>query len=159
GQVLYIRREFDEAIVACAKALAIDQDFYNAHQYLYEIYCEKKLNDDAFAEVLKLGKAPGAASAGFSEEAQKAYQTNGMKGFWRWQLQRLRNLGGDHYDRAEILMRLGERDEALSELDQAWHEHEFDLAFVSVNPAFLSLHSDPRFIRLQGRMWTLPREL
>src|SRR5262249_24094783 len=113
GQVLYFRREFDEAIAACDKALAIDQDFYNAHQYLYEIDCEKKLNDDAFAEVLKLSKAPGAATPGFSEEAQRAYHASGMKGFLRWQLQRLRTLGGDHYDRAEILARLGERDEAL----------------------------------------------
>ena len=159
GQILYFERKYDEAIEACRKALEIDPDFFNAHYYLYEIYCQKQLGDQAFAEAVKLGQSEGTGVVAFADKERRAYQQSGLKGFWQLQVRKLQMLGGFHYDVAELHARLGEKDATLAELERAWHSHDFNMIFFTVNPAFLSLHADPRFVRLQGQMWTLPAVL
>src|SRR5262249_33456780 len=139
GQILYFERKYDQALAACKRALEIDPDFYNAHQYLYEIYCEKQQGDLAFAEVVKLDQIAGVATAPFTDEARRAYERNGLRGFWEWGARKLRLISGSHYNAAEARARLGQRDETFSELEQAWHAHEFNMVFLCANPAFLSL--------------------
>jgi DNA-binding winged helix-turn-helix (wHTH) protein/Tfp pilus assembly protein PilF len=153
GQILYFNRKYNEAIAACTKSLQLDPDFFNAHQYLYEIYTEKGLYDEAIEEVVKLSETSGAATFGFAKGAQKAYQTKGIRGFWQWRLQEMRTAVGSDYEVAEIHARLGEKDKALSDLERSWHDHEFNLIFLYANPTFLPLHRDERFSEIMHRMW------
>jgi hypothetical protein len=53
-----------------------------------------------------------------------------------------------HYPRALILAGLGEGEAALTELEQAYQDREWAMFTIKNEPAFRTLRSHPRFIRL-----------
>jgi hypothetical protein len=60
---------------------------------------------------------------------------------------------GDGYPFAPVYARLGDKDKAFEWLDKAYAAHSQELTFsLLVEPAFDSLHSDPRFEELLRRM-------
>lgn len=78
----------------------------------------------------------------------------GLKGYWR---ERLRRTNGElalhsHYERAEMLARLGKNELAIENLEAAYKTHNHQMTQLKVNPAFDWLRSDPRFIALLHRM-------
>ena len=147
GQILYFNRKYDEAIATCKKSLDLDPDFFNAHQYLYEIYTEKGLYDEALEEFFRLGKIPGAATNDLAEELlRKTYQTKGIRGFWQYRVEELARLGSDGYESAVIYARLDEKDKAIAALERGWQRHEFNLVFANADPAFVSLYTERRFV-------------
>jgi len=157
GQILYFNRRYDEAIAACKKSLDLDPDFFNAHQYLYEIYTEKGLYDEALEEFFRLGKTPGAATNDLAEGLlRETYKGKGIRGFWQYRVEELVRLGSDGYDAAMIYARLGEKDKALAALERAWQRHEFNLVFANADPAFVSLYTDRRFVDVIVRLGIAP---
>jgi tetratricopeptide (TPR) repeat protein len=52
---------------------------------------------------------------------------------------------GAHYQYAQIDAQLGYKDQAFSELDQAWKQRDAGLASLKVDPFLDPLRSDPRF--------------
>jgi hypothetical protein len=52
---------------------------------------------------------------------------------------------------AEYCALLGEKDQALDWLEKGFESHNFAFVFVKANPAFESLHKDPRFRDLLQR--------
>jgi len=47
---------------------------------------------------------------------------------------------------------LGEKDEALGWLEEAYKEHSFQMQFLKLEPRWDSLRSDPRFTELVRRV-------
>jgi hypothetical protein len=47
---------------------------------------------------------------------------------------------------------LGEREQAFASLEKGYSEHDLQLQYLGVDPAFSSLRSDPRFTELLRRM-------
>src|SRR5262249_38143170 len=156
GQILYFNHRFDDAIAPCKRSLEIDPDFFNAHKYLYEIYCEKGLYDEAFTEMSRIAVTPGAAELPVPEGAREAFRSKGIRGFWQWRLQELSSTGPATYEAAEIHARLGEKDKALSDLEGALQNREFNIVFLTADPAFWPLVREPRYINLVARLGSLP---
>ena len=147
GQMLYFNRKYDEAIAACKKSLDLDPAFFNAHQYLYEIYSEKGLYDEALEEYFRLGKTPGAATNDLAEGLlRETYKAKGIRGFWQYRVEELARLGSDGYESAVIYARLGEKAKALAALERARQRHEFNLALATADPALVSLYPERRFV-------------
>jgi serine/threonine-protein kinase len=57
-----------------------------------------------------------------------------------------------HYGLAVILAGLGDREQAVTELEKAYTEHAPGLFMIKLEPAFSGLHSDPRFITLARKL-------
>jgi DNA-binding winged helix-turn-helix (wHTH) protein/tetratricopeptide (TPR) repeat protein len=157
GQILYFNRKYDEAIAACKKALTIDQSFFNAHQYLYEIYTEHGLYDDAVREFFEMVQTPGASTGPLPADALKnAYSTEGIRGFWKALALQSAQRDPDSYETAQCYARLGERDKALYWLQQAVERHDFKAIFASADPAFDSIRGEADFrqvVRQLGLAW------
>jgi len=60
------------------------------------------------------------------------------------------------YNLATVYMGLGQKEQALTSLEKAYEDRSLLLTFVSVDPEFEGLHSEPRFTALVGKM--LPRQ-
>jgi hypothetical protein len=57
---------------------------------------------------------------------------------------------------AEIYARLGEKNKAFADLEEAFKLRDHRLTQIKVNPRFDSLRSDPRFAELLRRMNLTP---
>ena len=53
---------------------------------------------------------------------------------------------------AIIYIGLGEKDNAFAWMETAYNEHFATLIYITVDPIFSSLHTDPRFISLVDRL-------
>lgn len=156
GQVLYFNHKYDEAIKFCQKALSIDPGFFNAHQYLYEIYTAKGLSDGALQEFLTLDKTSGVARAPIDpEKLTRAYRTGGKRAMWTTVLLTLRQHFPDEFESARYYSRLEEKTKALHFLQLAIARHDFRSAFVIADPAFDNVHSGPEFALLVKRIGLL----
>jgi DNA-binding winged helix-turn-helix (wHTH) protein/Tfp pilus assembly protein PilF len=149
GQIHYFAHEYDQAIAACKKAVDLDPDFINAHVYLYEAYTQTGMYAEAAEEFFKFRKLVGDkqyTDPANEEQLRKGYAADGIRGIWKASVDVLREgYTVDAYSTAEYYALLGEKDQALDWLAKAFETHAFALALVKVNPAFESLHSDPRF--------------
>jgi hypothetical protein len=53
-----------------------------------------------------------------------------------------------HYPRAMVYAGLGDREQALAQLDSAYEERAQSMVYLQVAPEFDALRADPRFTRL-----------
>ena len=60
-------------------------------------------------------------------------------------LRRLEKLDGTEYFRASVYHVLGDRDRALSLLEEAVGNHDDSVVDLGLDPTFAGLHGDPRF--------------
>jgi DNA-binding winged helix-turn-helix (wHTH) protein/TolB-like protein/Tfp pilus assembly protein PilF len=146
--------QFDQAIEQYKLVLSDDPNFTEAHRQLAEAYAEKGLFDNAIAETLKrwdlLGRTNEVA------DLQKAYVTTGWKGFWRKRLELFTERAKHTYmaptGSAVIYAQLGNKSQALDDLERAYREHDHDLVYMKVDYVWDSLRSEPRFQELLKRM-------
>ena len=151
GLELLLERRHDGAIEEFARVIALDHNFGLAHFFLGQAYAEKRMFHEAIRE-LQLsaelnGRSPESvavlgwayARAGQVEEATKI-------------LEELRQRAQSAYVSpvlyAQLVLGLGEKNEALDYLDQARRVRAADLVWLKVRPAFDDLREEPRFIRL-----------
>jgi tetratricopeptide (TPR) repeat protein len=148
AQMFYFAHQYDDAIALCKETLGIDSDFINAHSYLYQAYTQKVMYPEAVEEFFKLQKLTGdnlyndPANEG---ALSKAYATDGVRGFWKANLDLLPGQRDYAYAKAEYNALLGEKDQALKWLEKSCESRNFDFVFVNVNPTFAALRNHPRF--------------
>lgn len=158
GQILYFTGDFDGAIAQCHRTLALNPDFVNARIYLHQAYTQKGMYDAAIAEYFKVQKIlDGNLSFDPKNEnaLRAAYAARGMRGFWQEQLKLDRHKSEDDtdfYRQAEFHALLGEKEEAVRDLEQAVEARLPSVIFARVNPAFKDLHQNARFISLLERL-------
>ncbi len=103
--------------------------------------------------------------AEFGAEAEAAlkrtYETSGWRAFW----QRVLNLLQDRIKRtkrdrplilADVYMRLGENNKALTELEKASAHRSWTITTLNVEPLFDNLRPDPRYSNLVRGMGLEP---
>jgi TolB-like protein/Tfp pilus assembly protein PilF len=155
GQAYVYARRFDDAIAQLQKTVEMDGAFYPAHYLLgqaleldgqaaeadVEYRRAVALTDDLFAKAL-LGHL--CAASGRKDEAGEILQ----------QLHHAQEHGYVHaYNFALVELGLGNRNEALNGLEQAYHNHDgFDMAAIRIDPFLEPLHGDPRFEALAEKI-------
>jgi eukaryotic-like serine/threonine-protein kinase len=157
---LIASRRYDEAIASLQKVLELSPSAGLPYFYLQTAYEGKgdypNAIDAAGKLALAFGDKPEAVSAR-STTLRNAYTKSGARGYWLTQLESLKEdwkkNPGDGYSFAPVYARLGDKDKAFERLDKAFAAHSQDLTFsLLLEPAFDSLHSDPRFADLLRRM-------
>jgi len=149
--VLYLCRQYDEAIKAGKKTLELDPNFSLTHQRLGLAYVQKKMYHEAIAEfqqavntshrapqpLVALGHA--YAVSGSRVEAEKVLT----------ELEDLSRVGYvSPYGIAAIYVGLGEKEQSFDWLEKAFEEDCTELTFLKVDPRLDPLREDQRFQEL-----------
>jgi DNA-binding winged helix-turn-helix (wHTH) protein/TolB-like protein len=166
GQAYLYARQYEKAEAACLKALEIYPEFIFAHGHLAEIYFltgehEKAIHELAI-QINILTTAPyqpidiklGIES--IRKPGLDAWQSGGIKGFWRYQLevlQKTKNPNANKYlNFARTYLALGEKEKALDYLEKAREEKAFLMPFINVDAVYDGLRSEPRFQEILRKM-------
>lgn len=152
GQLYYFTHDYERALAACRQALALEPDFINAHRYLYDIYTEKNLYDQAVEKFLYLAERLEKNDPATRASLRQAYATGGMRGFWQQRIKVLSRYPPDEYGLARYYARLGQPDAALDWLERAERSRAFKLISVNADPVFDGLRHRERFRQLLRRL-------
>jgi TolB-like protein/Flp pilus assembly protein TadD len=142
---LFYARRYDDAITQLEKTLELDPNFAPAYNMLSNVY---QLKGDYARSVEALAKHQELI--GESQNAvltRESFARGGWHGF-------LRTMTGEQrpnftsYSLATFYVALGEKDKAISELEQSFEKREFFLTVLKIDPRLDPLHDDPRFQEL-----------
>jgi DNA-binding winged helix-turn-helix (wHTH) protein/TolB-like protein/Tfp pilus assembly protein PilF len=154
--VLFLARQYDDAILASQKTLELDPNFAVAHMIIGLSYVQKKMYEEGISELQKASANPDSrALLGY------AYAVAGKKAEGRKILTELEQLAREKYVSpfpiAVAYTGLGGKDRAFAALEKAYEERSWGMGMLRVNPVFDPIRSDPRFAALLRRV-NLPPE-
>lgn len=158
GSMLYFARRYADAEKQFTESLALDDRVGIPHRSLGRVYLHTGRYDLALAE---FAKAQGITPGCYADVAN-VYALSGRREEALAELDRILELSKRRYvsavDIAAIYAGLGDSDNAVMWLDRALEQRASTLGFVAQNPAFDSLHHDPRFIAIVERIgvWKKP---
>lgn len=160
GDALRSAGQYDLAIEQLQKTLEIDPNFAHAHFHLGMTYLLKVAFADAIAEFQKaVSLSPNVTD--YKGGLGYAYAVAGDRAEARKLLEELKARSKQSYVPwfyiAGIYAGLGEKDQAIADLEKAYERHEQGLAVMKREPMFDPLRSDARFQELLRRM-NLPLE-
>ncbi|HEX8748082.1 MAG TPA: adenylate/guanylate cyclase domain-containing protein [Pyrinomonadaceae bacterium] len=146
GWTLYYAGRDAEAFDRYRKTDKRYPEFRRVQRRLQEYYEKNNNYEAALAEYKKTSPENAAA-------LEEGWKKQGKKGYWsqRMKLLEAKAQSGKYvpqYDKALVNAYLGNTDEALNQLEAAVRERSEGLIKVGVNPAFQSLRSNPRFIKI-----------
>ena len=145
---------YDEAAVVLLDVLELDPEFPMALTTLRTTYHLMARHEEALdmwraslatrgdseaLEALERGYAEGGYSAALAEVAETLVERTQVSYVPAW-------------DIGTLFTRAGKLDEALYWLERAFDEHNSNMPYLSVDPIFDYLRSDPRFQELISRM-------
>jgi hypothetical protein len=97
--------------------------------------------------------AEGPASA---DSLHRAFQRGGVKAAVEWQIKFVKARAASRYvspvDLAELYAQLGNREETLALLEEAFRQHAPGLLWIQGDPAYDFLHGEPRYRSLIQRI-------
>jgi serine/threonine-protein kinase len=151
GTCLVMMRQFDEAISACRRALALDPEYPWAHRFLGEAYLLKGMYREAEAAFSKI-EAPVFAT-GF---LGYCYARTGREPLARGLLSQLEGMSGAcptlALQVAVLYLGLGDLDLAFAWLDKALEARAPGVHWLNIEPIWDPLRSDARFSELLRRL-------
>ena len=145
---LFFARRYDEAIVQFNKTLEMDPNYAVALSRLGDTYVQKRMYKEAISSFEK-----AVASSPHNTEilAHLGY-AHGISGNREEAGKIMRRLLDDsakfyvsEYDLALVFLGLGQKDDALDHLEQAYEKRASYLTLISVDPVLDALRSEPRF--------------
>jgi serine/threonine-protein kinase len=172
GLYLFFARKFDEAIGQYQKTLEIDPRFAVAHYYLGLAYVEKKEYERAVAEFKTVMSSGGEGAEAVGDELNAddietaaalayAYAAAGRRAEAEKLLRQMTSLAGRRYVSplylATVYTGLGDKEQAIKLLYQAYDNRHPGLVLIRVWPHFDSLRDDPRFRELLRRFEPIPQ--
>jgi len=160
GDALRSAGQYDLAIEQLQKTLEIDPNFAHAHFHLGMTYLLKVAFADAIAEFQKaVSLSPNVTD--YKGGLGYAYAVAGDRAEARKLLEELKTRSKQSYVPwfyiAGIYAGLGEKEQAIANLEKAYEQREQGLAVMKREPMFDPLRSDARFQELLRRM-NLPLE-
>jgi TolB-like protein/DNA-binding winged helix-turn-helix (wHTH) protein len=154
GYRLYYGRQYDRALVEFRKALQLDPHSFVARIGLAQAHWQKGERRPALAEGERAFR-DSAESPWVLGWLGYAWSAAGQPAKGREVLATLANWSKRGYVspfyRAMVDVGLGDRDGALSALEEAFRDRSSWLVFLDVEPEFGGLRSDPRFVDLLRR--------
>ena len=154
GWILYLARQYDQAIDVCLKTLDMDSNIGTARATLALAYIEKSAFDKAIPELQQAKARMGFQIIG--SYLARAYALSGRRDEARKVLEELQELSTHQYVPsyflAAIHVALDEDDQAFHCLDKAYEERDPWLVYLKVDPMFDRVQSDPRLTTLLERV-------
>jgi len=157
GSAYYFARDYDRALEQFQKTLELDQNFPPATNFLPAVYEQKRMYAEALsgfrkARSITLGSEGSLATSGLGH----LYAVTGKRSEALKLADELKQLSSREYVPATsvalIYAGLGDKDQAFEWLERAYDQHAFQLQWITLEPRFDNLRSDPRFQDLLKRM-------
>jgi eukaryotic-like serine/threonine-protein kinase len=152
-------RRYDESIVQLQKALDLDPNVAWARMVLAWAYVMKHMSMQAVAESEKIAvqdKAVTPENQNVVQGVGWVYAMSGRRDKALIMVEKIKRLLPqayvDFYCIASIYAGLGERDEAFRWLEKGYEEHSASMPFLSGDPMWDGMRSDPRYTDLLRRM-------
>lgn len=147
GRLLYRARRYQEALPYLQRGIELEPQSARAYYRLGDLYVKLARYDEAIAAYLKIREL--APNSGYMQAGTAyVYALMGRRSKARQMISRLK---ADPMTVAQVYVALGDKDEAFRILGKAIEEHRIGF-FLSEDPAFESLYSDPRWQALLRRM-------
>jgi len=150
----YHARRYDEAVAQAKRALELDSEFAVAHYTLGRAYTESGQYEEALRS-LERAVALSDGNPLFMGELGRAYAQAGNPDRTREILAELTSTADQRYVGPEsfavLYAALGEKDEALDWLEQAYQRRSNFIISLKTVPSVDSLRDDPRFVALLRR--------
>jgi tetratricopeptide (TPR) repeat protein len=153
GNIYYLSHKYDQAITQLKNTLELDPKFPTTYVFLGYVYTAKEMYSEAitaFQKAIKLDKETPSRQIFLGAAYAKAGETKKAQAI----LKQLR-VSNDYVSPGELSIlyaALGLRDEAFASLEKAYAEHDLQLQYLAVDPAFDSLRDDSRFKDLLRRL-------
>src|SRR4029077_8983592 len=148
GAILYFSRQYDRAIEQLHTVLRKDPNFSRALGVITYAYVEKKMFPQALASTAISGRLYGEGPWYWARLAY-IYGRAGQTERARRELEKLEKvIRYEQVDPVTMLwahLGMGDKEEALADLEKAYSGHFGILVTLKVDPAFDPLRSDPRF--------------
>jgi Tfp pilus assembly protein PilF len=155
GCSAYYARHYDQAIEFSDETLRLDHTSVFARYNTARAMGQKQMNEQALIELHKVGEVWGP-SATLQAELGYNYALLGRKVEARKILNQLLARSTkeyiDPYPLAFIYLALGEKDQALKALEQAFEKRSAWMPWLKVEPKFDPIRSEPRFNELLRRL-------
>lgn len=163
GDILNIANQTDAAMSLLRQIETTEPSFVSAHRYLSEIYLARKDYPDYLKEwqhmMILLKDQNGLA---VERAAEEGFSKGGYQGMLRGTLRAQKELNNSGivpaYSLAITYARLGEKQNSLQCLRDAYDKHDSSLLFLSIEPAFDSLRNDSEFRDLEARVSPVLKE-
>jgi TolB-like protein/Tfp pilus assembly protein PilF len=160
GDVLYDARQYDQAIDQFRHTLEMYPQASGPSFGLMACYERKGMYDKSVAENLKRKEQSGLQPE-VLKALREAYARDGIKGWWRKDLETAKVQGwASDCNFASLYALLGEKARALQALENAYQKRKEErcpwLRSLKVNPVFDDLRGDPRFQDLLRRVGLPP---
>ena len=157
GDILNVAKQPDAAMALLKQIETTEPSFVSAHRYLSEIYFARKDYRNYLREwrqMMILLKDPNGLAV--EKAAEEGFEKGSYPGMLRSTLRAQKNLNKKGivpaYSLAVTYGRLGEKRNTLECLRDAYDKHDSSLLFLSTEPAFDFLTSDPEFTDLKARI-------
>jgi TolB-like protein len=151
GYAYYFAGQYDHAFSQYQKVLAVDPSFISVHWDLAPYYEQRGMYDQwarEFAEVNLLNGSPDLA-----QQIKSVYAAGGRQKLLEFIVaSEHKGLYFEKLVAASAAASLGNKEEALQCLEEAYRIHHFNLLRLKADPAWNSLRPDPRFQDLERRI-------
>jgi tetratricopeptide (TPR) repeat protein len=150
GWVLYMARRHDEAIEELKRVVEMDPGFVSAYDNLWLAYHAKGDHARAFEWFMKFHEQAHTSSE-LINRFNSDYQNSGWQGVLQTQRAILKaqvqkgEFSPRYYRIATLSALVGDKDQALDALNQAFKYRSANITFLKTDPALDSLRGDPRF--------------
>lgn len=153
--IQYYSRQYDKAVQQCRAVLRKDPTFIRAAILVTYAYVERRLFAQASDEAKTLSRIYGEGPAIWMALAY-IYGRAGQLDRGRHELEKLDKISRQEQVNPVTMLwahlGIGNKEEALADLEKAYSEHFGILTTLKVEPAFDPLRSDPRFQDLLRRV-------
>ncbi len=155
GLQLLLERNGDLAIAKLKKVLEVDENFGMAHYFLGQAYLEQSRHAEAIDELERAVDLTASSSETIAmlgcAHAVAGHRPKALR-----LLTQLNNRSRTSYVSAvllaELLLALGEREQALESLQRAAEMRASDLVWIKVRPLFDDLRHEPKFAQICNEM-------
>ncbi len=160
GEEYFYAGRWDDALASLQRAAQIDPlhpillGRANAAVGPGRVYIAEGREAEGVRDLLRVAALRGA-SPDESDALRAAYRTGGLHGFWRAWLAMDRRQSGPSIDPlrvASLSAMAGDSAQALAWLERAYAERNPGLIFMRTDPAFATLRSNPRYLRVERAM-------
>jgi DNA-binding winged helix-turn-helix (wHTH) protein/TolB-like protein/Tfp pilus assembly protein PilF len=155
AHVHFAARRMDQAIEQSLKLIDLDPRYPGAYYVLTRAYEAERMYDAAVSAQLRMWALEVGTNGADLEKYRAAYAAGGWQGFWRAYRHALAPQVPP-FQYAEILMRLGEHEEALRLLERAYDERSAYLPQLATSPIWDSVRHDGRFVAVLRRAGSPP---
>lgn len=162
GLAYYFARQYQQAIETCQKTSEMDPSFLPPQWYLADAYHEMGMTADevrVFAHFTSLAYAAGpklTPDRDWGQVLEGAYQAGGYQGYLKAMLKEFQVAERPDQAPPERLattyLLLGQRDKALSTLEQSYRQHAPNIIYLKADPYYDSLRTDTRFEALERKL-------